>query len=318
MSEKTLRAIYTTVGVLVAVYVLTALIGRDPASAVDGEGRALVQALEQLGKGELESIRINGPGRTDSVELVRAADGSWTANGYPADSGAVARLQNALATSRVGHLASANPQNHRRLGVADDSTWHIEVRRKGRAEPVRLLLGEHGPVYPSAYVRLAGSDEVYLLNGGLVNSVRRAAVDWRDRVVVRADTAAIHRLVVARDSISYTLERGDSARWMLGTFAVDSAKVAELLGELARLEAQAFPLDTAATLGDVTRSVLALGAAGDTLALIRMAPTDQSWTWHAVAAGKGAAPQLGDQVFELPAWRTDRLAPERRSLAGGR
>jgi hypothetical protein len=318
MSEKTLRAIYSTVAVLVAIYVLTLLIGRDSARAADGEGRALVRALEQLGKGELVSIRIDGPGSTDSVELVRAPDGSWTANGYPADSGAVARLQNALATSRVGHLASANPQNHRRLGVAEDSTWYIEVRRRGRPEPVRLLLGAHGPVYPSAYVRLVGSDEVYLLNGGLVNSVRRAAVDWRDRVVLRVDTAAVQRLVVTRDSVSYTLERGDSARWTLGVFVVDSGKVAELLGELARLEAQAFPLDTAATLGEATRSVLALGAAGDTLALIRMAPTDRSWTWHAVAAGKGAVPQLGDQVFELPAWRTDRLAPERRSLAGGR
>src|SRR5690606_1784725 len=87
--------------------------------------------------------------------------------------------------------------------------------------------------------------------------------------------------------------------------------VADLLGELARLEAQAFAPDTTVLGDDIARSVLALGEAGDTLALVRIAATEQTWTWRAGAAGKAAARALGDDVFELPGWRVDRITPEK-------
>ncbi|HEX7089126.1 MAG TPA: DUF4340 domain-containing protein [Longimicrobiales bacterium] len=315
MSEKTLRIIIGAVVVLVAAYALAAMIGGSPSSASGDDARALVRALEDARKDDLEAIRIVGPEPGDSTELVRGADGTWSANGKPADSAAVARLMDALEEARVGHLAAANPDNHARLGVAADSTWQLELRRAGADEPIRLLLGENGPSYPSVYARLPDADEVFVVSGTLGNAARRRAADWRDRVVVRADTAAVRRIVVTRDKATYTLARGDSARWTVDGAPADSGTVAELLRELARLEAQAFAPDSA-TLDKVTRSVLALGEAGDTLALVRAAPTEQSWTWRAAAAGKGAASGLGGDVFELAGWRVDRIAPEKGKVAG--
>jgi hypothetical protein len=316
MSEKTLRIIIGAVVVLVAAYALAAMIGESPSSASGDDARALVRALEDARKADLEAIRIVGPGPGDSVELARGAGGAWSANGKPADSAGVARLLDALEAARVGHLAAANPDNHARLGVAADSAWRLELRRAGAGEPIRLLLGENGPSYPSVYARLPDADEVFVLSGGLGNAARRRAAEWRDRVVVRADTTAVHRIVVTRDETTYALERGDSARWTVDGEPADSMAVADLLRELARLEAQAFAPDSVA-LEEATRSVLALGAAGDTLALVRAGPTDQSWTWRAAAAGSGAASGLGDDVFELAGWRVDRIAPEKGKVAAG-
>ena len=314
MSEKTLRIVVGIAVLLVAAYALTAMVGGSTSADRGDAGRALVRALASAREG-LAGVRIVGPEPGDSVELVRGEDGTWTVNGKPADSAAVARLEEALEGARVGHLAARNPDNHARLGVAADSTWRLELRRSGRGEPVRLFVGNNGPSYPSAYARLPDSDEVYVLSGNLVSAVRRPAAEWRDRIVLRVDTAAVRQVVVTRDEETYTLQRGDSARWVVDDAPADSATVAEMLAELARLEAQAFARDTVVLGDSITRSVLVLGQAGDTLALVRIAPTEQTWTWRATAAGKAAARALGDDVFELSSWRTDRIAPEKGKVA---
>jgi len=317
MSEKTLRIIIGAVVVLVAAYALAAMIGESPSSASGDDARALVRALEDARKADLEAIRIVGPGPGDSVELARGAGGAWSANGKPADSAGVARLLDALEAARVGHLAAANPDNHARLGVAEDSTWRLELHRAAGGEPVRLLLGANGPSHPSVYARLLDADEVFVIAGDLAAAARRGAGDWRDRVVLRLDTAGVRRVVVTRDTQTYTLERGDSAQWTADGAPADSAAVAELLRELARLEAQAFAPDTAVLGDDVARSVLALGAAGDTLALVRIAATEEGGYAHrAAAGGKAAGKGLGGAVFELPGWRVDRIAPEKGSVTG--
>ncbi len=166
------------------------------------------------------------------------------------------------------------------------------------------------------YARLPDSDEVFVVSGDLVSAVRRPAAEWRDRVVLRVDTVAVRRVVVTRDEETYTLERGDSARWVVDDALADSAAVEELLEGLARLEAQAFARDTVTLGDDVARTVLVLGEAGDTLALVRIAATEQTWTWRATAAGKAAAEGLGEDVFELAGWRVDRIAPEKGKVVG--
>jgi len=315
MSEKTLRIIVGAAVLLIVAYALTAMFSGSASADRGDAGRALVRALAGARDG-LAGVRIVGPEPGDSVELVRGDDGVWTVNGKPVDPAAVTRLENALESARVGHLAASNPDNHARLGVAADSTWRLELRRAGREEPVRLLLGRNGPSYPSVYARLPDSDDVYVLSGDLVTAVRRPADEWRDRVVLETDTAAVRRVVVTRDEETYTLERGDSARWTVDGEPADSGAVADLLHELARLEAQAFAADTVALGDDIARSVLALGEAGDTLALVRIAATEQTWTWRAGAAGKAAARALGDDVFELPGWRVDRITPEKGKVVG--
>lgn len=315
MSEKTLRIVVGVAVLLVAAYALTAMVGGNTSADRGDAGRALVRVLAGARDG-LAAVRIVGPQPGDSVELVRGEDGSWTVNGKPADSAAVARLEDALEGARVGHLAARNPDNHARLGVAADSTWRLELRRAGRGEPVRLLLGNNGPSYPSVYARLPDSDEVFVVSGDLVSAVRRPAAEWRDRVVLRVDTVAVRRVVVTRDEETYTLERGDSARWVVDDALADSAAVEELLEGLARLEAQAFARDTVTLGDDVARTVLVLGEAGDTLALVRIAATEQTWTWRATAAGKAAAEGLGEDVFELAGWRVDRIAPEKGKVVG--
>src|SRR5204862_5169840 len=98
-------------------------------------------------------------GRMETLVLSRAGDG-WTVNGYPADTAAVSHFWRVLSESRVAEVAASNPANHRRLGVAEDSTTTLELRRKDGGL-TRLLLGKSGPVERSVYLRLPGDDRVY-------------------------------------------------------------------------------------------------------------------------------------------------------------
>src|SRR5690606_13946497 len=61
MNEKTLKVVIGAVGALIVLYAVTAMTGRRSGPAIDGDGRALVAALDAAGEPGAELIRIVGP-----------------------------------------------------------------------------------------------------------------------------------------------------------------------------------------------------------------------------------------------------------------
>lgn len=300
MSRKTLQILVGVVGALLVVYVMTVAVGPRTRSSAGAD--ALAGALESIDQKSIASVRFYD--QDDTVEL-RRGDGGWLVNGYPADSAQVARLWQTLEEARAGQLVARNPANHGRLGVAEESARVAEFDR-GSGEPVRLLLGREGPSYPSVYVRLAGRAEVYLLHADLAPAARRSLSQWRDRTIARVDTARVNRIEVEREGGRYVLAR-ENGRWTLDGSAADSLAVSNLLRELALLVATDFAPDTA-RLPQKVRTVTALGAAGDTLARLTFGEGGARGWWVRVA-GREA-------LYEIPAWRADRLAPERAEFVG--
>ncbi|HEY8483975.1 MAG TPA: DUF4340 domain-containing protein [Longimicrobiales bacterium] len=301
MSRKTLQILLGVVGALLVVYGVTVAVG--PRTGSPARADALASAIESIDPKRVTAIRFYGPG--DTVEL-RRGDRGWLANGYPADSGLVAMLWEALEEARVGQLVARNPANHGRLGVAEDSARVAEFDR-GSGEPVRLLVGREGPSYPSVYVRLPGRDEVYLLHADLAPAARRSLTQWRDRTIVRVDTARVNRIEVEREGGRYVLAR-ENGRWTLDGSAADSLAVSNLLRELALLVASDFAPDTARLPERKVRTVTALGAAGDTLARLTFGEGDARGWWVRVAGT--------ETLYQIPAWQADRLAPERAEFVG--
>lgn len=289
MSEKTLRAcIYTLVAVGGLYLIATLARGGAGARSVDA---GLAAALEEIAAGPHESFVMEGPDGTIRLEL---SGGAWTVNGFEADSSAVERLIRAVEETETAGVAGTNPANHARFGLTPDSAWTFSA---GDAPPV--LLGKNGNRFRTAYARLPDSDPVSLIEGDLRSAVARPLVDWRDRVVLRADTSAVARIAVTHAGETRVYERQDSTWTVEGTEA-EAATVRTILQELASLRATGFAAEGAEMPEAADRAVVATDADGTELASLEMAEQEGNF-WLKAAASP--------YIFEIPIFRANRLAP---------
>ena len=240
MSSRQLKAIFGALAVLVLAYVAVQLVSGDGRRS---GGNDIVAAVRD----GISLVRVLGPDAGDSVRLEEVA-GSWTVNGYPADSALVRQLTEGLDTARVGRLVARSATNHASLGVAEDSARRIEIGPTGDPD-VEFFLGGRGP--DGRYVRFPASDEVFSVPAASMRLLRRSAEEWRNRIVAAVDTSVVSRIAVRRNDEPAPLELsraiGASAvSWSLEGSTADSATVDALLGESANLTATGFPSDSVA------------------------------------------------------------------------
>lgn len=298
MRETTLKRLLMALAALVVLYA-----GVRVASAIARprtDAGVLGEALERVRDDSLESVVTLAPGG-DRVEL-RRESGRWTVGGFPADSLAVDRLMTAVREASVVDLVARSTDTHRRLGVAADSAWQLELRT--RDDTVRLVVGGSGRVYTNTYVRLPDEDAVYEVRGDLRGATTRTRDAWRDHTIVRIDTSAVRRVVVERGRARHELTRADST-WRLGSDTADAMRARDVLMELAHFTATGFAADSVEFTGRETRRVTALGAQGDTLGTVEFA--GDSTTWLARVPGLAT-------VFQVSPYRVDRIAPARADL----
>jgi len=302
MSEKGLKVLSVTIGVLVVIWLAVNLLpGRG------GGGGAPPEALAGFFRGvtpeSVTAVRFEGPESNVPVELKRSG-GRWTVNGYRADSSAVARFWEAVAAVEVGSLVGSNPANHPRLGVAADSAWTLDVETPDGAR--RLLVGKNGTRYGTTYVRLPDAEGVYLLGGGLRPMITRSLDEWRNKQVARVDTSAVQTVEVEREGTGWTIQRADSSWVMADGSPTNGATVRNLLGELARMDASGF-YGTQDSLPPLGGSVRAMDQAGDTLLILDIG-SGEGDRWVRVE---------GDSiVYRIPSWRVSRVLPELSTLQG--
>ena len=289
MSEKTLRAcIYSLVAVGALYLVVTMARGGGGDRSVDS---GLAGALAEIAAGPHESFVIEGPEGTIRLDLNA---GAWTANGFEADSSAVGRLIRAVEESEVDGVAGTNPANHARFGLTADSAWTFTA-----ADAPPILLGKAGTRFRTAYARLPDSDPVSVIEGDLRSAAARPLVDWRDKMVLRADTSAGARIAVTHAGGTEVYERQDST-WAVGGEEAEAATVRGILQELASLRASGFAPEGAEMPEAADRSLVAMDADGNELASLAMAEQEGNF-WLKSAASP--------YIFEIPIFRANRLAP---------
>lgn len=291
MTDKTLRAsLYFLGGVTVLYLLVTLLKGGDGDGPTDDSGLAAV--LGELDGEWLTRVELAGP--DDAIELSKDG-GVWTVNGFEADSAAVARFLRAVDEVEVGSVAATNPANHERMGVTAGSAWTMTVDGT-----TTVLLGNSGNRYRTFYARLPETDEVSLVEGDLRSAATRSLFDWRNKVMVRADTAAVTSIRVTRDGTTSLYERRDSV-WTVDGEEVEGAAVRDLLQELAGLRASGFAPQDADMPDTPDRSVVALDAEGSEVASVQLAEQESNFR-----ASSPATPY----IFEIANFRADRIAPE--------
>lgn len=278
MSERTLKQLVGALAIVAGLWLVASLVSRggDSIEAPAGLG-ATFEGVEPT---SVTAIRFIRP--EDTIEL-RPDAGAWRVNGWQADSGSVARLFEAVAETSVGDLMATNPANHERMGVSADSARTIEIEIAGATRT--LLVGNEGPRFSTAYARLPGEDEVYLLEGGIRAQLTRQLDSWRNRRLLAIDTSAVSRITVQRDDDTFTLVRGDST-WTFedGSEAV-SSQVQGLLQELGgSLVAAGIVAESDSLAGlPAAGSTVAQSEGGDVLAEVTIGSgTGERW---AMAAG---------------------------------
>jgi hypothetical protein len=294
MSEQTLKRILGVLGVLVLLWIGSVLLsGRSGGGSASDSGIASV--LERLNESTVTAIRIANSDLT--VSLQRSSDG-WTVNGNVADSSAMTRLWSTLAEADVGGVTANNPSNHERLGVSVDvaRTVDFTLADDGTAT---VLLGNPGPITPSGFVRLPDQDAVVVVSGDLRSTLAQSVTDWRDKTILRVDTAAVVRVVFETEAGSHVAARSDGT-WSVDGDPADATTMRLLLDELANFVGVGFVEGREAFHENQWR-VIALGAGQDTLGVVLI--TGESGTRHARTPGS-------DIVFEVSNFRADRITPD--------
>ena len=305
MSEQTLKRNLGALGILVVLWLISTLLaGRGGGGATPDGGVAAL--LERLDEATVSAVRIVRPEQT--VSLQRNGD-AWTVNGNVPDSSALTRLWNALVEAEVGGVVANNPGNHERMGLSADSALTVDftLADGGMAS---LLVGKVGPIFPSGYVRLPDQDAVVVVSGDFRATLNQSVTDWRDKTILRVDTAAVMRLVLETDDGTHVVERSDTT-WSVDGGPANASTIRSVLEELANFVAVGFVEDEEIFQENPRRATV-LGAQGDTLGAVVI--TGEAGTRHARTPGN-------DVVFEVASFRADRITPDIENLrptdAGG-
>lgn len=238
MSDRFLKIL---VGVLIVLAVAWAAArftsGRGGGAKAGGFDLALSD------EAEIDSVVIATP--DDTVRLV--ADGDWTVNGYEAIADAGESLKRALEEAQIGQLVSRNPENHERLGVAEDEGRRLTVYADGRAE-LSIILGDRARGYRQSYVRRPDSDDVYTIQGGLVSLASRSVTDWRKKEILSFTRGDINGIEYTYGDTAVSLARDSAGIWHIGMDGpvIDEAKLSGALSQLAGLRAIGFAADSVA------------------------------------------------------------------------
>ncbi len=302
MTERTLKLLVGALAVAIALWLITELMsGGSGSIGASGEAAVFFQDIDA------ESLEAVHMVRSDTTVSLEREGGAWTVNGFPADSGAVSRFLDALSELEIGELMAANPANHARMGVTEDSAVAVDFVVGGEART--LLVGDAGRRFGTSYVRMPGQDEVHLLEGDLRSHVRRGLDQWRSRTMAAVDSAAVARIEVEKDGDAYTLVRGDSAWTFESGDSVRATTVQGILAELAGMVASGFVAE-GDSIGALPRSstTRAYGTGGDLLVEVTVgAGTGERW----------ARSSTDEYVYRVSTFRADRVAPPRENVEPG-
>jgi len=300
MSERTLKRLVGALAIVVALWVVTTLVAGGGGTAGPSGGMATI--FDGISESSIEAVRLSG---TDQPVELRREGEAWTVNGYAPDSATVARFIDLVVELEVGDLAAANPANHDRMGVSQDSAESMEIDVEG-GDTRRVLIGKQGPRFATVYGRLPDEDQVYVLRGDLrIHAIRRLD-DWRNKRMVAIDTSLVRRIEVERDGETYTVVRADSTWTFEDGSEAATTPVRNMLMELANLRASAILEE-----GD---SIAALEQGGST-----MAYSESGEVLAEVRIGSGEADRWGrvpsdSVIYRLPSFRVDRITPGRSAV----
>ncbi|ADO76075.1 DUF4340 domain-containing protein [Stigmatella aurantiaca] len=233
---------------------------------------------------------------------------------YVAEESLVTSALDALGQVRNPDFVTGRAQTHAEYGLDEAQGLTLKVVQPG-APDFQLVLGKAAK-NGGAYVRKAGTDEVFVARGWLEGALRKDVKDWRKRALLSLQVEDLTQLTLrSKEGEALTLNAGDKpGAWSVaeGTvlppgFRFDPSLADQLARQLASLSAQDFlegeaAADAATGLGGPHDTVEAKLKDGKSVT-VHIAPAPAGQKDAAVAARVDGDPQ----VYQLAAYSADAL-----------
>jgi hypothetical protein len=249
----------------------------------------------------LSTIELGGP-----TPLTLSKDnGSWFVSSagkkYVADEGSAKALADALANLKAPDFVTARAEKHAELEV--DSAKGFTVKTAGRD----LVLGKSSK-NGGNYVRVQGSDEVYVTNGGIGLQARRPLTDWRKKSIATFKTDELVKLTLPDLSISNEGGVWKPTSELPKDFRFDVNVAQRFAGTVTNLNAQDFSEgETDEALGLAAPLLITVESKDGRKLTLRLGEKKPD--------GKRALRVEGDaQTYWLPSWVGEQVALSRENF----
>lgn len=195
------------------------------------------------------------------------------------------RLEKVKADRLVDGEAPGQKADLAKYGL--DSPTH-KVTWTAGTESHTLLLGKDNPLGSSAYVKLASSDQVFLVNSGDLEILKKDLFAFRDKTVLKADREQVKELKVEKTGgEKWRFVHGADGKWTIEEpFKAqgDAQVIGDMAADLGRLKAEEFTAETTADLSPfgldkpefVAKLVLKDDGATKTVLFGKRKPTDSN------------------------------------------
>lgn len=120
-----------------------------------------------------------------------------------------------ISNIQVGGVESENPDRQALYQVDSASGRLIRAYADGKLA-ASFILGKNAAGYNYSYVRKTGSNEVYRAKDVTSYTFDKPAKNWRDKTIAMADTASLGSIIFQYPNEKFSLERQDSAWYVMG------------------------------------------------------------------------------------------------------
>jgi D-alanyl-D-alanine carboxypeptidase/D-alanyl-D-alanine-endopeptidase (penicillin-binding protein 4) len=218
----------TLLGLLVLqAFILLGIGLTQGSSNLDVQTRVLVSVEPE----RVSKLQIQGQG--DEAVTLKRSGNDWvlaSADDFPAKSDAVEEAVEKLSELRSRNRVLSSSRYHDKLEVSEESFQRKVTVTAGEDEIV-FYLGT-APSFKNTHIRLAGEDDVYLVNDFGTSDLAARAWNWVDRSYVEIPESDLWSVAVDNENGSFRLERDPATdAWAaLGTAEeLDSTEVDEVL-----------------------------------------------------------------------------------------
>jgi hypothetical protein len=225
---------------VVVVVVWNRAEGGEPSDVTEARDRLPVVIADAI-----TSLEVQSPGRL--TVLLARQDGEWNLV-EPIQAAANANYVE-LALRKLAELpslhhgvAGTRPENHERLGVAEDNGMQI-IAKEGDVARAHLFVGPaRGGL---TLIRVAGDNQVHSLRGSHRETFEREVGDWRERKVTDELTSQVREARFESERGSFHFVRQDGGAWEVAKSepaieGFSSVKVESVVATIARMRAVGF------------------------------------------------------------------------------
>jgi hypothetical protein len=181
---------------------------------------------------------------------------------FQADSASVISILEKIVAIKKDQLISKNPEKQSLFEVDSIKGILAEIFDQSGKSRGSIRIGKNGPDYSSCYVRMPGSNEVYMVGGNIKYSFFTDNKRWRDKSVIKFDQSTAKALSIMKKDGSKVVLNKDSTTWKLAEpiqSPVKASEIQEILSSLSRL--------TAADIDSISLEDTATGFANPELAV---------------------------------------------------